>query len=124
MLLRGMRLMQVQLDGCVREPYLFEIEIDAVKVGSLPPTVRSASFEDSDVFGEFKINSNLLFVAPEARVDARVVIGACGLKLSIPIQLHDVTVKCDTQLIIRASETHGLTMVGIMLNDNLELKIN
>lgn len=103
------------------EPYLCEIEIDSVKVGSLPPTLRSARFADSNVFGEFKINTNLNLVAPEAQIDARVVLSVCGMKLSLPVRLHDVTAQCDTQLIIRASETHGLTMVGIMLNENLEL---
>jgi hypothetical protein len=113
--------LQYTLDEYVTEPYVSEIEIGMVNLGHQPPIVRTASFADSDVYGEFKINSKVMLIAPEARVAARVVLSFRGVKLEVPIQLHDVVAGCDVQLILRGSDTQGLTMVGVMLNDRLEL---
>lgn len=95
---------QCTLDEMVMEPYLSEIRLADFALGQNPPAVQLASYEDSDVYGEFKINLELEMVAPEIKVDARAVVCIGGLELQVPVKVSDVMVELDLQLIVRMSE--------------------
>ena len=48
--------LQYTLDGLTMEPFLSSIFISSFTLGQHPPAVKFASYEDSDVYGEFKLN--------------------------------------------------------------------
>ena len=112
---------QATVDDAVLEPYLPEITITQFSLGHYPPIVQYASYEPSEVYGEFKINMHLTMVAPEMKVHTLVTLCVGGLELEVPLLVSSAVVELDMQLVVRVSEDQGLTMLGIMLNKPLEL---
>ena len=53
--------LQYTLDGLTMEPFLSSIFISSFTLGQHPPAVKFASYEDSDVYGEFKLNMEVRF---------------------------------------------------------------
>jgi hypothetical protein len=60
-------------------------------------------------------------VAPEIKVDALAVLCFGGFELQVPVKVSDVIVELDLQLIVRMSEEQGMTMLGVMLNEAIEI---
>ena len=112
---------QAAVADMVMEPYVPEINIPHFSLGQQPPSVQYASYEPSDVYGEFKVNMQLMMVAPEMSVDTLVTVCIGGLELEVPVRATSVIVELDMQLVVRMSEEQGLTMLGIMMNKPLEL---
>ena len=112
---------QATVDDAVLEPYLPEIKITEFSLGHYPPIVQYASYEPSEVYGEFKINMHLTMVAPEMNVHTLATLCVGGLEVEVPLRVSSAVVEIDMQLVVRVSEDQGLTMLGIMLNKPLEL---
>jgi hypothetical protein len=99
-----------------------EFNVKAFSIGSLPPRFRYATYEGSNVYGEFKINTEGFLLEPDLEMEAEVVLQCGGLRVTVPLKLADVLVRFDLQLLARVSGLDGaMNILKFMFNQPMEL---
>lgn len=99
-------------------PQVDEIKLESLTLGHNPPQINNLHFENSDVFGEFRINAEARLDAPDCLAKIRV-----DLVKSPPftVTIKDLNINTDFQLLVRLSSDNGLTLVGVKLRKKLGL---
>ena len=99
-------------------PQVEELKLESLTLGQNPPQINNLHFENSDVFGEFRINAEARLDAPDCLAKIRV-----DLVKSPPftVTIKDLNINTDFQLLVRLSSDNGLTLVGVKLRKKLGL---
>lgn len=90
----------------------------SLTLGSSAPVISNLHFENSDVFGEFRINCEARLDAPSCLAKINVQIGH---SVRIGAELSTLNINTDFQLLVRMSTDNGLTLIGVKLRKKLGL---
>ena len=94
---------------------LESIQMEELRLGDHPPTITRLQFENSDVFGEFRINADVQLQAPDCRALIQMVAVVGRVRKKLPATITNLNLNVDFQLLVRLSSDNGLTLVGIKL---------
>ena len=90
------------------------LEIQSMELGDAPPAVNQIQFENSDVHGEMRLNTEVAHDAPNCKVVLRVELDIPGMPVNqVTVTVGKVHVVCNSQLLMRFSSDNLLTLVGI-----------
>jgi CRP-like cAMP-binding protein len=98
-------------------PQVDDISIASLTLGKAAPQINNLHFENSDIFGEFRVNAEAKLDAPDCKATIRVDMTPTPFNLAVA----DLNVNVDFQLLVRLSSDNGLTLVGVKLRKKLGL---
>jgi hypothetical protein len=82
------------------------MEIKSMKLGDTPPEILSMSFENADVFGEFRLNLDTRLVASNDETEVGIKVKVLGISQVFPVVVSRLLVHSEFQIMGRFGKLH------------------